>query len=220
MRTYSGWGPSMREPRIQPPSLQCEYIPFLQNSHFPHAVTQEITTSSPLWKFETAFPTSSTTPTPSCPRTRPSVTAGRSPLRMWRSVPQIVDVLIRTMASVASLIVGLGLSSQARRPGPWKTRAFMVVFWVPVSTLSTRACDLLIVSRPFASGGGEFIDPSATLPQHLPQQRCRLTLAPPSTWTRAPAGFADLCGKACRCLVHALTLRSETPGLPLAEPSP
>ena len=46
-----------------------------------------------------AEPTSTTVPTPSCPRIRPSVTAGTSPLRMCRSVPQIVVVSIRTIAS-------------------------------------------------------------------------------------------------------------------------
>jgi hypothetical protein len=35
-------------------------------------------------------------------------------------------VVIRTIASVASWIEGLGLASHDRRPGPWKTRAFMV----------------------------------------------------------------------------------------------
>jgi len=35
-------------------------------------------------------------PTPSWPRIRPSVTAGTSPLRMCRSVPQIVVVSTRT----------------------------------------------------------------------------------------------------------------------------
>ena len=49
---------------------------------------------------------------------RPSVTLGTSPFRMWRSVPQIVEVVIRTTASVASWIVGLGRFSQARLPGP------------------------------------------------------------------------------------------------------
>ena len=57
---------------------------------------------SPLRTPDTEAPTSSTMPTPSCPRIRPSVTVGTSPFRMWRSVPQIVDVVIRTIASVAS----------------------------------------------------------------------------------------------------------------------
>ena len=50
----------------------------------------------------------STVPTASWPRMRPSVTAGTSPLRMCRSVPQIVTASTRTIASVSSTIVGLG----------------------------------------------------------------------------------------------------------------
>ena len=60
-----------------------------------------------------------TVPTPSWPRMRPSVTAGTSPLRMCRSVPQIVVVSTRTMTSVGSMIVGSGTSSHAFLPGPW-----------------------------------------------------------------------------------------------------
>ena len=49
---------------------------------------------------------------------RPRLTSGTSPLRMWRSVPQIVDVSIRTIASVGSTSTGSGTVSQARLPGP------------------------------------------------------------------------------------------------------
>src|SRR5437868_14981338 len=45
---------------------------------------------------------------------------------MWRSVPQIVEASIFTMASVGAWIVGSGTSSQARCPGPWYTRAFIL----------------------------------------------------------------------------------------------
>jgi hypothetical protein len=37
---------------------------------------------------------------------------------MWRSVPQIVDESMRTMASVGSTMDGSGTDSQARCPGP------------------------------------------------------------------------------------------------------
>ena len=57
----------------------------------------------------TPAPTSSTIPVPSWPRIRPTATVARSPLRMCRSVPQIVVLLIRTTASVASRSAGLGL---------------------------------------------------------------------------------------------------------------
>ena len=118
MRTYSACVPSMVFPRIQPPSLQCEYMLRLQKSQRPQDVMHEMRTVSPLRMPVTAVPISSTIPTPSCPRMRPSVTVGTSPLRMWRSVPQMVVVVIRTTASVASSIRGFGISSQERRPGP------------------------------------------------------------------------------------------------------
>ena len=45
IRTYSAWVPSMVLPRIQPPPLsQCEYMPFLQDGHFPHELMQEMRT--------------------------------------------------------------------------------------------------------------------------------------------------------------------------------
>jgi len=86
--------------------------------HFPQEVMQEIRTCAPTLKLDTLAPTSSMIPTPSCPSIRPAVTVGTSPFRMWRSVPQIVEVVIRTMASPASWMVGRGMSSQARWPGP------------------------------------------------------------------------------------------------------
>ena len=48
-----------------------------------------------------------------------TVTAGTSPLRMCRSVPQIVVASILTMASAGSLMLGSGTSSHTLRPGPW-----------------------------------------------------------------------------------------------------
>ena len=46
------------------------------------------------------------------------VTSGTSPLRMCRSVPQIVTASTRTIASRGVLIVGIGTSSQALLSGP------------------------------------------------------------------------------------------------------
>src|SRR5438874_3871969 len=126
MRTYSAWVPSMILPRIQPPLWQWEYMPFLHASHLPHEVMQEMRTRSRALKPETADPTSATTPTPSCPRMRPALTEATSPLRMWRSVPQIVVLVMRTMASVGAWTSGLGFSSQDRLPGPLYTSAFIV----------------------------------------------------------------------------------------------
>jgi len=77
-----------------------------------------ITTSSPTAHPTTSAPTASTMPTPSWPRMRPSVTAGRSPLRMCRSVPQMVEVVMRTMASPGSSITGCACASQEGLPGP------------------------------------------------------------------------------------------------------
>src|SRR5690606_29339475 len=119
MRTYSAWVPSIRWPRIQPPSSQWEYICFLQYSHFPQEVTQEMMTLSPFLKLLTPSPTSYTLPPPSWPSTRPLVTAGTSTLRMCKSVPQMVVLVILTMASVDLEIIGLATDSQTFCPGPW-----------------------------------------------------------------------------------------------------
>jgi hypothetical protein len=62
-------------------------------------------------------PTVSTVPTASWPRMRPSVTSGTSPLRMCRSYPQMVVASTFTMASVSSMMTGLGTCSQAFWPG-------------------------------------------------------------------------------------------------------
>src|SRR3984885_904612 len=87
----------------------------------------ETSTRSPAWSVRTPLPTASTVPTASCPRIRPSVTAGTSPLRMCRLVPQIVVVSIWTIASVGSTIDGSSAVSQERTPGPPNTSAFIDV---------------------------------------------------------------------------------------------
>ena len=79
----------------------------------------ETRTRSPAASVVTAAPTSVTVPTASWPRIVPGFTSGTSPLRMCRSVPQIVDESIRTIASVGSMMTGSGTSSQLRWPGPW-----------------------------------------------------------------------------------------------------
>ena len=65
---------------------------------------------------DTAGPTSSTSPTPSWPRIRPSVTVGTCPFMMWRSLPQIVVRAILTTASEGSLTFALGFCSHDRTP--------------------------------------------------------------------------------------------------------
>ena len=79
---------------------------------------QEISTRSPGLKVVTPAPTASTTPTPSWPRIVPGLQVATSPLRMCRSVPQIVVLVIRTIASVGTWMAGLGRSSSFFWPGP------------------------------------------------------------------------------------------------------
>src|SRR5690242_8798064 len=85
----------------------------------------ETRTRSPSLNVVTAAPVSTTTPTASCPRIVPGVTSGTSPFRMCRSVPQMVEEVIRTIASVGASITGSGTDSQLFWPGPWYTSAFI-----------------------------------------------------------------------------------------------
>jgi len=85
----------------------------------PQAETQEMMTRSPGRNAVTPGPVFSTTPTPSWPRMRPGAQVGTSPLRMCRSVPQIVVLTILTTASVGAAISGIGRSSMAFFPGAW-----------------------------------------------------------------------------------------------------
>jgi hypothetical protein len=77
---------------------------------------------------------------------------------MCRSVPQMVVVVIRTIASVACMIFGFGLSSNARLLGPWKTRAFIVVMLFP---LQSR---IAAYSNPMNSQQSAFIAATRLLP--------------------------------------------------------
>lgn len=71
-----------------------------------------ISTRSPTLKLVTPAPTASITPTPSWPRMVPSLQVATSPLRMCRSVPQIVVLMIFTSASVGAWSAGLARSSR------------------------------------------------------------------------------------------------------------
>ena len=75
-------------------------------------------TRSPTASVVTAEPISTIVPTASCPRIVPAFTSGTSPLRMWRSVPQIVEESMRTIASVGSCSVGIrdGVPAALARP--------------------------------------------------------------------------------------------------------
>ena len=74
----------------------------------------DTSTRSPGTTVATLAPTASTVPTASCPSTVPGVVSGTSPLRMCRSLPQIVEVSIRTMASVGSMMPGSATVSHPR----------------------------------------------------------------------------------------------------------
>ena len=78
----------------------------------------EASTRSPGRTVVTADPVATTVPTASCPSTRPSGTSGTSPLRMCRSVPQMVTASTRMIASVGSMISGSGADSQSFLPAP------------------------------------------------------------------------------------------------------
>src|SRR5436190_1239907 len=88
-------------------------------------MVEGITTRSPGFRFRTFLPTSSTTPTPSCPRIVPGFMPGTVPRMKCRSVPQVALAVSRTIASVGSLTFGSLTVSRRTSPMPWKTIAFM-----------------------------------------------------------------------------------------------
>ena len=69
---------------------------------------QDTSTRSPGRDPRTSSPISTISPTASWPSTVPGATSGTSPLRMCRSVPQIVTASTRTTASVGVLDVRVG----------------------------------------------------------------------------------------------------------------
>src|SRR3954464_2763147 len=98
--------------------IQWEYRPALQLTQCPHDLMQEMMTRSPTLRLVTDGPTSVMVPTPSWPKMPPLATAGTSPLRMCRSVPQIVVVSTLTITSLGPWILGSGTSVQDFTPGP------------------------------------------------------------------------------------------------------
>src|SRR3954453_8719935 len=127
-RANSACTPSIRCPKIHPippTASQWAAIPALHGPQRPQDVIAGTSTRSPCFNDETAAPVSTTVPTASCPRMRPSVTAGTSPLRMCRSVPQIVVVSTLTITSVGSWMPGSSTLSQDRWPAPPYTSALM-----------------------------------------------------------------------------------------------
>ena len=133
-RTYSVWQPSMRQPSSQPPSTQLFTKPRLQNQHSPQKVSTLAATRWPGLIFLTASPTATTSPANSWPRITPSLARGTAPLRMWKSLVQMLDIPTLTMASRGSSRVGTGRSSKRRSPLPWYTTAIMVPLTSPHSS--------------------------------------------------------------------------------------
>ena len=82
----------------------------LPDRQAPQAEIRDTSTRSPAETVLTPVPTSSTVPTASWPRIRPTVTSGVSPFEC-KSDPQIVVTQSLTMASVSSRRDGCGTSS-------------------------------------------------------------------------------------------------------------
>src|SRR6266436_6175462 len=137
-----------------------------QYSHLPQAEMHETRTRSPGRKAVTLGPVFSTVPTPSWPRMRPGAQVATSPLRMCKSVPQMVVFVIRTIASVAAAIAGIGRSSSAFLPGPRYTRAF--IDSAP-STVASVALDAHRDAHPAADAKGRQAASGIAL-QHLVQK--------------------------------------------------
>ena len=73
-------------------------------------------TRSPGRKLRTSLPTACTTPIASWPRMRPFFMPETVPRMKWRSVPQMADAVMRTIASFGSLSLGSGTSSRRISP--------------------------------------------------------------------------------------------------------
>ena len=86
------------------------------------------------------LPTSSTVPTASWPRIVPGVTSGTSPLRMCRSVPQIVTASTPTIASVSAWTAGPAPPPSSARRGRGTP--------VPSSSTSCRSLFLMASISP------------------------------------------------------------------------
>ena len=85
-----------------------------------------------------ASPISTTVPTASWPRIVPGCTSGTSPLRMCRSVPQIVDESIRTIASVGYLDRRIGHLVPGPLAGPVVDESFHGSSFRLAPTLAAR----------------------------------------------------------------------------------
>src|SRR3954468_9745860 len=102
---------------------QLEYSPRAQNQHVPQKMVKGTMTWSPRLRFRTSEPTSSTTPTNSCPNVVPTRVSGIIPWYRCRSDPQIAASVTRTIASPGCSIAGTSFSSTRILYGPRYTIA-------------------------------------------------------------------------------------------------
>src|SRR5262249_31964189 len=114
-----------------PPWRQSLWRPSRQNSHVPSDQRNGDTTRSPAFTVRTSGPTSSTTPTNSCPMRRPAF-VGSIDLYGHRSLPQIAARLTRTSASVGSMRWASGTFSTRTSPAPYMSVAR--ILWLPPGT--------------------------------------------------------------------------------------
>src|SRR5690348_15207870 len=98
------------------------------------------TTRSPARRLRTSLPTSSITPTASCPRIVPGFMPESVPRMKCRSVPQMALAVMRISASVGSFSFGSRTVSRRISPMPWKTTAFMGLLLGPdqIQRLASR----------------------------------------------------------------------------------
>ncbi len=117
-RTYSACPPSIRHPNAHPPSgsVQLFTYPFLQKKHLPQKVSTFTATRSPGLTPTTSLPTSSTTPTISCPTVIPGTARGTLPCFICRSLVHMLPRVTLTTASCGLCKHGLGFSFISNLP--------------------------------------------------------------------------------------------------------
>ena len=123
-RSRSACAPGSAPPKIPYPKIASSShradCPLPQNQHCPHATLNATATRSPTCTRSMPAPTDSTTPTASWPSGSPG-SIGALPWSRWRSLPQIADLVTRTIASSGASTSGSGRSATRTRPSPSKT---------------------------------------------------------------------------------------------------
>src|ERR1700722_9777803 len=95
---------------------------------------------------------------------RPGAQVGTSPLRICRSVPQMVVLSILTTASVGEVMSGVGRSSSAILPGAWYTSAFILLSLRSAGAGIVRAASKRLIPsvppvvQPDPDGGAQSAD--------------------------------------------------------------